>query len=104
MLNPTHYGRLQVQPLPSEENVHYSLSPPIHTSGSPRYLRGLPKSHGAICSANNLSAGTIHELGQPANAAHEETRIDIEENNRRVAIGVPPVSHKGGLKGEAAVR
>ena len=81
-----------------------SLSSPILASGSPKYLRGLPKSHGAICSANNLPTGTIHELGQPAKAAHEETCIDIEENNRRVAIGVPPVSHKGGLKGEAAVQ
>lgn len=84
--------------------MHYSLPPSTLTSGSPRDLRGLPKSHGAICSANNLPAGTIHELGQPTNAAHEETCIDIEENNRRVAIGVPPVSHKGGLKGEVAVQ
>lgn len=77
-------------------NTHFSL-PPL-TSGSPSHLRGLPKPHGAICPADNLPAGTVHELGQPANAAHKETRIDVEENNCRVAIRIPPVSHESGLE------
>lgn len=85
-------------PAPFGVNAHFSLPPCTFTSGSPRHLRGLPKPHGAICTADDLPAGTIHELGQPANAAHKEARIDVEENNSRVAIRVPPVSHECGLE------
>lgn len=99
-------SQVQVQPGPFAANTHFSLPPLTLTLilGSPRHLRGLPKPHGAICTADDLPAGTVHELGQPANAAHKETRIDIEENNCRVAIRIPPVSHKSGLEERSGVR
>lgn len=97
-LNPTLKSCFQAQPVPFAGNTHFSLLPLTLTSGSPRHLRGLPKPHGAICPADDLPAGAVHELGQPANAPHKETRIDIEENDSGVAIRIPPVSHKCGLE------
>lgn len=96
-------SQVRVQPGPFVTNTYFSLPPLTLTPGSPRHLRGLPKPHGAICTADDLPAGTVHELGQPANAAHKETRIDIEENNCRVAIRIPPVSHKSGLEERSSV-
>lgn len=102
-LNPTLKSPFQIQPAPFMEKT--CQPPPFaHPSGSPRHLRGLPKPHGAISAADDLPAGTVHELGQPANAAHEETGIDVEENDSRVAIGIPPVSHKGGLEDRSGAR
>lgn len=95
--NPTLNSPFQDLPAPFVENAHQPL-PLTLASGSARHLRGLPKPHGAISTADDLPAGTVHELGQPANAAHEETRVDVEENDSRVTIGIPPVSHKCGLE------
>lgn len=96
-LNPMLKSPFPVQPAPFVENGHQPL-PLALASGNPGHLRGLPKPHGAISTADDLPAGPIHELGQPANAAHEETCIDIEEDDGGVAVGVPPVSHKCGLE------
>lgn len=62
------------------------------------HLRGLPKPHSVVTLAHNLLACSVQELGQPANTAHKETCVDIEENNSWVAVGVLPVSKKRGLK------
>lgn len=62
------------------------------------HLRGLPEPHSVVTLAHNLVACSVQELGQPANTAHKETGIDIEENNSRVAVGILPVSKKRGLE------
>lgn len=64
----------------------------------PLRLRGLAESHGVVALAHNLFAGSIEELGQPADAAHKEAGVDVEENDSRVAVGVFPVGKKCGLK------
>lgn len=64
------------------------------------YVRGLPKSHGVVALAHNLLARSIQELGQPADAAHEEAGVDVEENDSWVAVGVFPVGEKCCLKKE----
>ena len=50
------------------------------------YVRGLPKSHRVVALAHDLLARSIQELGQPADTAHEETGVDVEENDSRVAV------------------
>lgn len=62
------------------------------------HLRGLPKSHGVVALAHNLIASSIQELSQPADTAHKETGVDVEENDGGISVGVLPVSKKGGLK------
>lgn len=64
------------------------------------HVRGFPQPHGAISPAHDLVTGSIHELRQPTDAAHEEAGVDVEEDDGRVAVGVPPVSNKRGLVGE----
>lgn len=68
----------------------------IHSiDGNPQvFLRGLSKPHGVITFAHNLFASAIHELSEPADAAHEEAGIDIEEDYSRVAVGIFPVGKK----------
>lgn len=61
------------------------------------FLRWLPEAHGVVALAHNLLACPIQELGQPADTAHEETGVDVEEDDSWVAVGVFPVSKKSGL-------
>lgn len=60
-------------------------------------VRGLPESHGVVALAHDLVAGPVQELGQPADAAHKEAGVDVEENDGWVAVGVLPVGKKRGL-------
>lgn len=60
-------------------------------------LRGLSEAHGVVAFANNLLARAVQKLSQPANAAHEEAGVDVEEDDGRVAVGVLPVGEKCGL-------
>lgn len=62
------------------------------------HLRRLPKPHGVVAFAHYLIARTVQELSQPADTAHKEAGVDVEEDDGRVAVGVLPVSKKGGLK------
>lgn len=72
---------------------------PLCQSGQLIHLRGLPQSHGVVALAHYLLPCSVQELGQPANTAHEETGVDVEENDSRVAVGVLPVCKKRGLRG-----
>lgn len=60
-------------------------------------LRGLSEAHGVVAFANNLFARAVQKLSQPADAAHEEAGVDVEEDDGRVAVGVLPVGEKCGL-------
>lgn len=60
-------------------------------------LRGLSKAHGVVAFAHDLLARSVQELSQPADAAHEEAGVDVEEDDSRVAVGVLPVGEKRGL-------
>lgn len=60
-------------------------------------VRGLPESHCVVALAHDLVAGPVQELGQPADAAHKEAGVDVEENDGWVAVGVLPVGKKRGL-------
>lgn len=60
-------------------------------------VRGLPESHGVVALAHDLVAGPVQELGQPADAAHKEAGVDVEQNDGWVAVGVLPVGEKRGL-------
>lgn len=64
------------------------------------HLRGLAQAHGAVGAAHDLVAGAVHELRQPADAAHEEAGVDVEEDDGGVAVGVPPVGDERGLEEE----
>lgn len=61
------------------------------------HSRGLAEPHGVVALAHDLFARAVQELGQPADAAHKETGVDVEENDGRVAVGVLPVGKKRGL-------
>lgn len=61
-------------------------------------LRRLPKSHRVVALAHNLFAGSIQELGQPADTAHKKAGVDVEEYDGRVAVGVLPVGKKRSLE------
>lgn len=78
-LNPTVKSPFPVQPAPFVENGHQPLPRPC--LWEPRTPTWAPEPHGAISTADPSPAGPIHELGQPANAAHEETCINIEEDD-----------------------
>lgn len=62
------------------------------------HSRGLPESHRVVALAYNLFTCAIQKLGQPADAAHKETGVDVEENDSWVAVRVFPVCKKCGLK------
>lgn len=61
-------------------------------------LRGFSEAHCVVAFANNLLSGAIQKLSQPADAAHEEAGVDVEEDDGRVAVGVLPVGQKSGLE------
>lgn len=61
-------------------------------------LRWLPETHCVVTLAHDLFAGTIQELGQPANAAHKEAGIDVEENDSGIPVGIFPVCKECGLQ------
>lgn len=61
------------------------------------HSRGFPEAHGVVALAHNLFACSIQKLGQPANAAHKEAGVDVEENDGWVAVRVSPVGEKRGL-------
>lgn len=60
-------------------------------------LRGLSKAHGVVTFAHNLLARTVQKLSQPADAAHEEAGVDVEEDDGRVAVRILPIGEKCGL-------
>lgn len=60
-------------------------------------LRGLSKAHGVVTFAHDLLACAVQELSQPADAAHKEASVDVEEDDGRVAVGVLPVGEKRSL-------
>ena len=58
------------------------------------FLRGFPEAHGVVALADDLLARAVQELGQPADAAHEEAGVDVEQDDCRVAVGVLPVGQE----------
>lgn len=60
-------------------------------------LRRLSEAHSVVAFAHNLLARAVQELSQPADAAHKEAGVDVEEDDGRVAVGVLPVGEKRGL-------
>lgn len=76
----------------------------VATNRRVRRLRGLSEAHGVVTFANNLLACAVQKLSQPADAAHKEAGVDVEEDDGRVAVRVLPVGEKCGLgKGEIRV-
>lgn len=61
-------------------------------------LRRLPKPHGVVAFAHYLFARAVQKLSQPADTAHKEAGVDVEEDDGWVAVGVLPVGKKRGLK------
>ena len=93
--------------LPRGQETPRALRDPGDTSwhvaavgwGRRGHVRGFPQPHGAVGPAHDLIAGAVHELRQPADAAHEEAGVDVEEDDGGVAVGVPPVGDERGLAG-----
>ena len=87
-----------IQPtLPRPPPVHPPVHPPTPPPSILPYLR-LHLPHRAVLTTHDVRAGAGRELRHPADAAHEETRVDVEDDQGRVAVRVPPVDDEGQLK------
>lgn len=62
------------------------------------HLRRLPKPHGVVAFAHYLFTRAVQKLSQPADTAHKEAGVDVEEDDGWVAVGVLPVGKKCGLE------
>lgn len=60
-------------------------------------LRRFSEAHCVVAFANDLLSRAIQKLSQPADAAHKEAGVDVEEDDGRVAVGVLPVGEECGL-------
>lgn len=59
-----------------------------------QHVRRFPQPHCVVALAHDLFASAIQKLGQPANTAHKEAGVDVEEYDSRVAVGILPVGQK----------
>lgn len=59
-----------------------------------KHIRRFSQPHCVVALAHNLFASPIQKLGQPANTAHKEAGVDVEEYDSRIAVGILPVSQK----------
>ena len=62
------------------------------------FLRGFAQPHGVVALADDLLARAVQKLSQPADAAHEEAGVDVEQDDRRVTVGVLPVGQERRLE------
>lgn len=62
-----------------------------------KHIRRFPQPHCVVALAHNLFASPIQKLGQPANTAHKEAGVDVEEDDSRIAVGILPVGQKSHL-------
>lgn len=71
-----------------------SLARPQSHLKTTRYIRRFPQPHCVVALAHDLFASPVEKLSQPADTAHEEAGVDVEEYDSRVAVGILPVGKK----------
>lgn len=71
-----------------------SLARPQINFKTTRYIRRFPQPHCVVALAHDLFASPVEKLSQPADTAHEEAGVDVEEDDSRVAVGILPVGKK----------